>query len=141
MRPFTNKTLITEFDQRRLKGLLSGVRKRSGVDAWRLTALELELERAEVVSPLEVPSGVVTMNSRVRLLDLDTGERTYVALVFPDATSTGPGTDVPVLSPLGLALLGARAGEVMEWPLPTGQRRLRVEDIVYQPEAAGHFFS
>lgn len=139
MRPLTHEILLTEFDRRRLQGLLHVLRKRSGIDAWSLDALELELERAQIVPPERVPSDVVTMNSRVCLLDVESGARTTVSLVFPDTQATDA-SRVPVLSPLGLALLGCRVGDVMTWQTTQGLRRLRVDSVVYQPEAAGEFF-
>ena len=138
MRPLTQHILLTDFDRRRLEGLLQVLRKRSAVDPWSLDALESELARAEVVPSRRVPSNVVTMNSRVRLLDLESGECTVVALVFPGGTRAED-SKVPVLSPLGLALLGCREGDVLAWRTPEGLRRLRVDSVLYQPEAAGNF--
>ena len=140
MRPLTHDILLTEFDRRRLDGLLRVLRERSTVNPWNLDALELELGRAQVVTPERVPSNVVTMNSRVSLLDLDSGARTLVSLVFPDSQAHDA-SSVPVLSPLGLALLGCREGDVMAWQTADGPRRLRVDSVVYQPEAAGHYFA
>lgn len=139
MRPFTHDIVVTEFDRRRLEGMLQVLRKRSGVDAWNLDALEVELGRARVVPPERVPPTVVTMNSRVRLCDLDSGARIVVSLVFP-ARRAGQASSVPVLSPMGLALLGCREGDVMEWPTQEGLHRLRVDAVLYQPEAEGDFF-
>ena len=79
------------------------------------------------------------MNSRVRLLDLDSGDAIAVSLAFPSGPAAQDAS-VPVLSPLGLALLGCREGDVMEWRMPDGLRRLRVDSVLYQPEAAGDFF-
>ena len=47
------------------------------------------------------------------------------------------GSRLSVLTPLGVRLLGFRVGDVIEWPVPCGVRRLRVERILFQPEAAG----
>ena len=139
MRPLTHDIILTEFDRRRLKGLVQVLRQRSGVNPWNLDALELELGRAQVVPAEQVPSTVVTMNSRVRLLDLDSGDAIAVSLVFPSRPASEDAS-VPVLSPLGLALLGCREGDVMEWRMHDGLRRLRVDSVLYQPEAAGDFF-
>jgi regulator of nucleoside diphosphate kinase len=139
MRPFTHDIVLTEFDRRRLAGMLQVLRKRSGIDAWNLDALEVELGRARIVPPERVPPTVVTMNSRVRICDLDSGALFVVSLVFPDehaATDSG----VAVLSPLGLALLGCQAGDVMAWRTQDGLRRLRVDAVIYQPEAEGNFY-
>jgi regulator of nucleoside diphosphate kinase len=34
---------------------------------------------------------------------------------------------------VGTALLGYRAGDVVEWPVPAGVRRFRVEEVLSQP--------
>jgi len=36
-------------------------------------------------------------------------------------------------------LIGYRVGDVITWNVPGGMRMLRVEKIIYQPEAAGDF--
>jgi len=41
-----------------------------------------------------------------------------------------------VLAPIGTAMLGYRAGDVVEWQVPKGIRRLQILEVVYQPEAA-----
>ena len=43
---------------------------------------------------------------------------------------------VSVLAPLGTAVLGYRAGDVIEWEVPAGTRRLKVERVLFQPEAS-----
>jgi hypothetical protein len=43
---------------------------------------------------------------------------------------------ISVLAPLGTALIGYRAGDVVEWAMPGGTRRLRIETLIFQPEAA-----
>lgn len=42
-----------------------------------------------------------------------------------------------MLAPVGTAILGYRTGDVIEWRVPGGRRTLRVEEILFQPEAAG----
>jgi regulator of nucleoside diphosphate kinase len=128
---------MTEFDLRRLDALLERIRRQVKPPPT-LTVLEREIERAEVVKSEEVPADVVTMNSQVQILDLDTAERRNVTLVFPAMAGIEEGR-VSVLAPLGTALLGSREDTSIEWATPRGVRRLRVERIVYQPEAAGRF--
>jgi len=78
------------------------------------------------------------MNSRVRLRDLRTGECETHTLVYPEAADLELGK-LSVLAPLGTALLGSRTGEVIEFDTPGGVRRLKVERVLYQPEAAGDY--
>jgi len=98
--------------------------------------LQHELERAVVVAPEAVPPDVVTMNSRVRYVDETTGERRLVQIVYPAESDAREGK-VSVLAPVGAALLGLSVGQAIEWDFPDGsRRRLRVEDVSYQPESA-----
>lgn len=97
--------------------------------------LEGELDRAHVVSGRRVPADVVTMNTRVRMTDLDTGKKLTYTLVFPHEANFSQGK-ISVLAPIGTAILGYRTGNVIEWNVPGGRRRLRIEEILRQPEAA-----
>ncbi|MEO8921148.1 MAG: GreA/GreB family elongation factor [Polyangiaceae bacterium] len=128
---------MTAFDLRRLGALFERIRHHVKPPAT-LTWLERELERAVVVKSEEVPATVVTMNSQVEVSDLDTEERSCLTLVFPSMAGSDAGR-VSVLASLGTALLGSREGHSIELKTPRGVQRLRVERILYQPEAAGRF--
>ena len=56
-----------------------------------------------------------------------------------DADADAVGERVSVLTPLGAAILGSRVGDVVEWQTRRGPRRMKIERIVFQPEAAGQF--
>jgi regulator of nucleoside diphosphate kinase len=75
------------------------------------------------------------MNSRVRVRDLMTRAEFVWAIVFPQAANAERNR-VSVLAPIGTALLGYRAGDTIEWQVPSGRRRLRILEVEYQPEAA-----
>lgn len=102
-----------------------------------ITALRSELERAEIVTPDEVPPDVITMNSRAELLDLETNERMEFTLVLPAQADIDEGK-ISILAPLGTAMLGYRVGDEFEWAVPYGYRRLKVMRIEFQPEARLH---
>lgn len=127
---------ITELDYNRLNGLINRTRECNGVDTQYLNKLEAELERAEIVDPKDIPADVVTMRSRVRLKDLVSGESNTYSLVFPTEANFAEGR-ISVLAPIGTAILGYRRGDTIEWPVPSGLRKLRVEEVLYQPESAG----
>ena len=40
---------------------------------------------------------------------------------------------------VGMALLGYRVGDTIEWKVPGRMRRLRIERMIYQPEASGDY--
>jgi regulator of nucleoside diphosphate kinase len=126
---------ITEDDHDRLSKLLEGARQRGWRDLAHVEQLDAELDRAQIVPPREVPPDVVTMHSRVALRDLDTGAESELTLVFPHEANVDDGK-VSVLAPLGTAVLGYRTGDLIEWNVPGGTRRLQVERVLFQPEAA-----
>lgn len=129
-----DRIYITHDDMEKLRGLIEARAAGHWRDLDALTRLEEELDRAEVRDVSHLPPGVVTMNSSVRLRDLDTGREQVYRLVFPNQAG-GEGT-VSVLAPLGTALLGYRAGDRIDWPVPRGMRRLCVIEVLQQPEFA-----
>jgi regulator of nucleoside diphosphate kinase len=129
---------VTQFDKQRLQHLLTGIAREQNPDRGDLWLLEQEIARAEIISSTEAPAGLVTMNSRVRLTDLDSSEPLEYTLVFPHEADYKEGR-ISILAPLGTALLGFQVGDVVEWAMPAGTRRLRIDAVLYQPEAAGHY--
>jgi regulator of nucleoside diphosphate kinase len=126
--------IITKADYDRLSRMIAGGGM-SPRERGEIHALEEELERAEIVTPGELPPDVITMNSRAELLDLDTGERMEFTVVFPNEANIDEGK-ISVLAPVGTGMLGYRVGDVFERPAPYGVRRLKVTEVHFQPEAA-----
>ena len=130
-----NRTIyITQHDMSRLRSLIESM-KSSRED---LQSLGRELEQARVVPSAEIPADVITMNSKAELRDLDDGERMTYTLVFPGDANVDEGL-ISVLAPIGTAMLGQRVGDEFKWRVPAGFVRLRVEKVLYQPEAAGQY--
>jgi regulator of nucleoside diphosphate kinase len=132
-----SQLVITETDFDRLSHLVDSPRYRTSHAALLMT-LKGELDRGRVVRPESVPRGIVTMNSRVRVRDLRLDETENYILAYPEEADIGEGK-LSVLAPLGIALLGARTGQVIKFEAPGGMRRLKIEKVLYQPEAAGEF--
>jgi len=129
---------ITEFDLERLKKLLLEAQSTKYRNSEYLEKLQTEIQRAVVVPPHDIPSDVITMNSVVCLKDVDTGEEETYTLVFPEDSDLKQGR-LSILAPIGTAMLGFKVGDVFEWDVPAGKRRLQVEKIIYQPESSGDF--
>lgn len=83
-----------------------------------------------------IPGDVITMNSRVRLLDLHDGSVLEYTLVYPGDADYAAGK-ISVVAPIGAAMIGYKVGDEIEWEVPAGRRRFRIEAVLYQPEAAG----
>jgi regulator of nucleoside diphosphate kinase len=135
----SNKPIqITQLDLERLQKLIEDAQQTEYRGSDSLVHLQEELDRAEIVAPQDVSEGVVTMNSTVVLLDLETGEEETYTLVLPERADLARGR-ISVLAPIGTAMLGYEAGDIFEWEVPAGTRRLKVQRVLYQPEAAGDY--
>ncbi len=121
---------ITELDKARLLSLLAVEQ------APDIFELEHEIERAIVVDPLQVPPDVVTMNSRA-LVQLD-DEAVEVSLVYPE-DADGSAGKLSICSGIGMAILGYKEGDAFDWRVNDRTRHIRIEKVLYQPEAAGDF--
>jgi regulator of nucleoside diphosphate kinase len=137
MNVMKNDTIILSVaDHNRLKRLTESAQTDSRVRGDFVSALKAELDRAGVVPGNKVPANVVTMNSVVRLRDLETDEIEQYELVFPEDADIAQNR-ISVLAPIGTAILGYRRGDIIEWPVPIGIRRLRVEKVMRPPRPAG----
>ncbi len=128
--------VISEADYERLMRLIEAAKPHRLRDAEHLDALQGELERATIVKDGEVSENVVTMNSRVRVKDLDDGREITYQIVFPGNADVAKNR-ISVLAPIGTGLLGYSAGTTLEWRVPSGVRRLRILAVEYQPVVAG----
>jgi len=134
----TSSIYVTEPDYHRLSALIETTRERNGVDIEYLKKLEAELDRAEIVDSKDIPDDVITMRSRVRLQNLGTGEANTYSLVFPTEADFNEGK-ISILAPIGTAILGYKSGDTIEWSVPSGLRRIKVDEVLYQPEATGDY--
>ncbi|MBC8869410.1 MAG: nucleoside diphosphate kinase regulator [Planctomycetes bacterium] len=130
-----NIIIISE-DCRRLEHLLASEFAEAIGPKSYLVDLRSELQRAVIVDSDEVPYDVITMNSTVRLRDLDTGEVETYTLVYPGQADIAA-NKLSILAPIGTAILGYRVGDVVRWRVPSGERRLQIEEVLYQPEREG----
>jgi regulator of nucleoside diphosphate kinase len=137
-RPVSFDTRLTsDQDRSRLINVVDRARESWLALAPRLDRLRRDLGRAPAVPPAEVPPDVITMNSRFALHDPRSGETISYTLVYPESAAPAQGR-ISVLSPMGMALLGARVGENVAWVSWAGPAAGTVRRILYQPEAAGH---
>ncbi|MCT7654792.1 nucleoside diphosphate kinase regulator [Oceanimonas sp. NS1] len=126
---------ISTLDLARLEALLD-----KQPDSETVRRLEDELERAQVVTPENMPGNIVTMNSVIRFQH---GRRRYLyqnPVLSRDID--GSKDKISVLAPIGSALLGLEAGQSIEWPGPNGKTlTVTIAEVEYQPERAGDFQS
>ncbi len=127
--PEAARPVLTTRDAAILRGLIG----RFGHRADR--AIGALLLCARTVLPERIGRDIVTFHSRVAYAIEDAPPD--MRIVVPSQTFTVPGMTLPVHTPRGLALLGARAGETVLARHGDGRvEPLQVLAVVYQPEAA-----
>jgi regulator of nucleoside diphosphate kinase len=129
---------ITRTDQERLEKLIQTEEEFAPGSKTHLEELKSELKRAVIIEPQDIPSDVITMRSQVLLKDLSSGEEMICTLVYPDEADMLE-RKISVLAPIGMAILGYRESDKVEWEIPGGIALLTVEKILFQPEASGNF--
>ncbi|QDT52592.1 Regulator of nucleoside diphosphate kinase [Caulifigura coniformis] len=123
-RPIT----LTIDDYARLRALVSSKVTSAFSDPTLLRDLYQELTRARLVELDEMPEEVITMNSRITLRDVQTGRVETYTLVYPQRADIA-NRRLSVLSPAGAAVLGHYRGDDIRWPIASGWRIVRVEQV------------
>lgn len=129
---------ITRTDQERLGKLIQLKEEFASDSKTHLEELKSELKRAVIIEPQAIPADVITMRSQVLLKDLSNGEEMICTLVYPDEADMLAGK-ISILAPIGMAILGYRENDQVERAIPGGIALLKVEKVLFQPEASGNF--
>src|SRR5688572_20946053 len=130
--------IISEKDALRIRERMHHLRQISSNYTKEINNLTKELNRAQVVEPDQVPVDVVTMHSVVKLKYLQTEKELEMEIVYPEEADIKR-NKISIFAPIATALLGYRKGDVINWEIPSGKVKIRIDDILYQPEAAGDF--
>jgi regulator of nucleoside diphosphate kinase len=118
--------VVSEAEYDRLTGLAEAALGRLPDAAGSLLA---EMDRATIAAAAAMPSDVVRMGSTVSLRGGDGPQR--VTLVYPAEADIAAGR-ISVLTPLGAALIGVRAGQSIRWA-GRGGRELALEIVAVEP--------
>jgi regulator of nucleoside diphosphate kinase len=124
----SHSIIVSDADMDRLSRLVRALKHSLFRDPLQLELLDQTLESAEVTSSERIPKDIIRMNSRIRVLDLDTRKKELCTLVFPEHADIST-SRISVLAPVGIALLGRRQRDIIEVIVPGGTRRLRIEHV------------
>ena len=130
--------IISDLDSSRIR---QRVARGNGIGQFStndINKLMSEINRAKVVKPKRIPPDVVTMNSIVKITNLDKNISYTIQLVYPENADT-KAKRISIFAPIATALLGYRKGDIVDWEVPQGNTTIRIDDIIYQPESAGDF--
>ncbi|WP_192822499.1 nucleoside diphosphate kinase regulator [Rufibacter sp. LB8] len=131
-----NTIFVTEQDYERLHQLVQTQRSQGNVGL--VDNLCRGLRQASIIPAEQVPIDVVTMNSLVRLREKKSGTRLELSVVYPKDANLASGK-ISVLAPVGAAILGHKVAEEITCEVAGRTLNYEVEEVIYQPEAAGDF--
>lgn len=130
-----HRLILSKIDRFRLIAML---RKWNRAPLVYLRAeLASKLARATVYHPAQIPPAVITMNSRALLSSEHWGTR-ECSLVYPEDANCLQ-DHVSVLSPLGVQLLGALEGTMIQVSNAIRSFEVCLVGLTYQPEAHKHW--
>ena len=122
---------LSEKDYLKIKNILQHL------DDENSENLEIELDRAILVTDTEVPQDLVTMNTKFVFKNLTDNKEQEATIVYPGEANSNEGK-ISILAPLGAALIGLKIGQGITWAFPDGKsRKLVIDRILYQPEKNG----
>ena len=130
--------ILNRLDFTRIKQCISDAKHFKSINKIEAEKLMKELDSAKIVEPKDIPSNVVTMNSIVKLSFLNNNTQVHFQIVYPNQANLKE-NKISIFSQVATALIGYKVGDVIEWIVPSGLTQLRIDEIIYQPEAAGDF--
>lgn len=133
-----SKLILSRLDRQRIKKCIAREVLEGTINEHEIKRLNYELENAEIMEPRNIPRDVVTMNSEVKISFVNYPEQVKLKIVYPEEASIKEGK-ISVFSPIANALLGRKAGDYISWIVPSGGTSFRIDEILYQPEASGHY--
>jgi regulator of nucleoside diphosphate kinase len=133
-----NRMFITINDYQRLTSLIEFASLKVKMPEM-VSRLYSELKAARMMPQERIYENVITMNSCVLLKEVSNGREAKITITYPQDEDKREGK-VSVFTPIGIALLGRKTGDIVSWTIPTGVGRFEILKIVYQPEAVGHYY-
>jgi regulator of nucleoside diphosphate kinase len=130
--------IINRLDYARIKRCINDAKQIKSISNAEAEKLMKELDSAKIVTPEDIPSNVVTMNSIVRLSFLNSNKQVQFQIVYPDQANFKE-NKISIFSPIATALIGYKVADEIEWLVPAGPTSIRIDEIIYQPEAAGDY--
>ena len=105
-----------------------GARESQGMLQAKINLLRDKLSRASIVDPSALPKDEVVFGATVVVKDLDFGDTEEFTLVGAGDEDYDAGK-ILITSPLGQGLVGKKAGQRVEIPVPAGTMKFEIMEI------------
>jgi len=132
------QVIITKQDYNRINRSLTEAKARNSIKKEEAEKLMAELKSAKIVDQAEIDKDVVTMNSIVKIHFQNNKTNMEFQLVYP-ADADLKQKKISIFSAVASALIGYKVGDEIDWLIPSGMTKIVIDEVIYQPEAAGDF--
>lgn len=132
------KVTLTKNDYTRIYKAITDAKNSKTINSNEAEKLLSELSKAEIVPSEKIDKDVVTMNSEVKLFFENTQKEQSFKIVYPQDANLKE-NKISIFSPIATALIGYKIGDEIEWIVPGGMTKIKIVDLIYQPEASGDF--
>lgn len=138
MHNIMKKVTLTKNDYTRIYKAITDAKNSKTINSNEAEKLLSELSKAEIVPSEKIDKDVVTMNSEVKLFFENTQKEQSFKIVYPQDANLKE-NKISIFSPIATALIGYKIGDEIEWIVPGGMTKIKIVELLYQPEAAGDF--
>ncbi len=126
------KYIITSLDYDRIAKIIDSFNPHDS----SVKKIKDKLKNARIIEPQKIEPIIITMNTKFQLKNLGNGMRNEFMLVFPDQRAPEQ-NHVSIFDFPGTEAFCQKIGEVI--PSANNDCFFLIENIIYQPEAAGDF--
>lgn len=133
-----SKIIINRLDYARIKKCINDAKQFKSITSIEADNLLKELDSAKIMEPESIPSNVVTMNSIAKITFLNNNKQVQFQIVYPDKANLKE-NKISIFSPIATSLIGYKVNDEIEWIVPGGLTKIRIDEIIYQPEATGDY--
>lgn len=138
MHNIMKKVTLTKNDYTRIYKAITDAKNSKTINSNEAEKLLSEISKAEIVPSEKIDKDVVTMNSEVKLFFENTQKEQSFKIVYPQDANLKE-NKISIFSPIATALIGYKISDEIEWIVPGGMTKIKIVDLIYQPEAAGDF--
>lgn len=133
-----SQVTITKQDFNKIHRSITDAKARNSIKKEEAEKLLAELKSAKIVEQDQIDGDVVTMNSIVKIHFQNNKTTMEFQLVYP-ADANIKEKKISIFSSVASALIGYKVGDEIDWLIPSGMTKIVIDEIIYQPEAAGDF--
>lgn len=121
------KPILKSSDYKKIKSLISDLPRQ--YRTREIGELQAELENASIVPDEKMSSDIIQLNTYFEVTAMDSDQRICYSLVLP-AEADLDKKKISIFSRLGVALIGFREGMQIEWKLPGGMKKFKIEKVL-----------